>query len=103
MIEQPFGEPWQARAFAMVVRLHERGLFSWPDWTAALVSEIAKNPQQDYYASWLSALQSLAVNRGALTPSEIDDTHAAWLEAAKQTPHGQPITLDPTPGLPHSP
>jgi nitrile hydratase accessory protein len=51
MIEQPFGEPWQARAFAMVVRLHERGLFSWPDWTAALVSEIAKNPQQDYYAS----------------------------------------------------
>lgn len=24
-----FAEPWQARAFAMVVSLHDRGLYTW--------------------------------------------------------------------------
>ena len=31
-----FAEPWQAEAFAMTVALHERGLFSWGEWAAAL-------------------------------------------------------------------
>ena len=27
-----FREPWEAQAFAMAVSLHERGLFTWPEW-----------------------------------------------------------------------
>ena len=36
-----FAEPWQAHAFALVLSLHERGLFTWPEWAAALAREIA--------------------------------------------------------------
>ena len=31
-----FREPWEAQAFAMTLALHERGLFKWPEWAAAL-------------------------------------------------------------------
>ena len=37
-----FDEPWQAEAFAMTVALHERGLFSWAEWAAALSAEVKK-------------------------------------------------------------
>ncbi len=30
-----FSEPWEAKAFAMVLRLHEQGLFSWAEWAEA--------------------------------------------------------------------
>jgi nitrile hydratase accessory protein len=35
-----FKEPWEARAFAMALRLHERGVFTWPEWADALAQEI---------------------------------------------------------------
>jgi nitrile hydratase accessory protein len=69
-----FNEPWEARAFAMVVQLQERGLFTWADWTAALAAEIALAQQrgdQDlgdtYYQHWLRALEKLLTERGAIT------------------------------------
>jgi nitrile hydratase accessory protein len=69
-----FNEPWEARAFAMVLMLQERGLFTWPDWTAALAAEIALAQQrgdQDlgdtYYKHWLQALEKLLVDRGTIT------------------------------------
>ena len=31
-----FREPWEAQAFAMALALHERGLFTWPEWAATL-------------------------------------------------------------------
>ena len=34
--EPVFREPWEAHAFAMAVRLHEQGLFTWPQWAATL-------------------------------------------------------------------
>ena len=38
--EPVFAEPWQAQAFAMTLQLHQRGLFSWPEWAAALAAQI---------------------------------------------------------------
>ena len=38
-----FSEPWQAHAFAMTLQLHEKGLFTWPEWAAALTQEIRKD------------------------------------------------------------
>ena len=35
-----FAEPWEAQAFALAVRLHERGCFTWREWTDALAAEI---------------------------------------------------------------
>jgi len=36
-----FVEPWEAQAFALAVRLHERGCFTWREWTDALAAEIS--------------------------------------------------------------
>mgnify|MGYP003327866433 FL=1 len=35
-----FEEPWEAQAFALVLRLSEQGLFQWSEWSAALATEI---------------------------------------------------------------
>ncbi len=49
MISSPvFDQPWQAQIFALVVRLHEQGLFSWSEWSATLgqvLSEAQIAPQ----------------------------------------------------------
>jgi nitrile hydratase accessory protein len=62
-----FNDPWEARAFAMVVALHERGLFTWPQWAAALSRQIAlaqaagdADLGDTYYRHWVLALESLA-------------------------------------------
>jgi nitrile hydratase accessory protein len=86
-----FAEPWQAQAFAMTLALHERGLFTWPEWTAALGAAL-KN-EADYYAAWLAALEGLLAARGIARAAEIDTLAAAWSRAAAATPHGMPISL----------
>ena len=43
-----FSEPWQAHAFAMTLQLHEKGLFTWPEWAAALTQEISTTSRQRY-------------------------------------------------------
>lgn len=95
-----FAEPWQAQAFAMTVRLHERGLFTWAEWAATLASEIkraqaAGDPDtgQTYYHHWLAALERLVAEKGASSAAELADRKAAWERAAKATPHGRPIVL----------
>jgi nitrile hydratase accessory protein len=88
-----FAEPWHAQAFAIVVALNERGLFSWSEWTAALGAEIARAPQREYYESWLEALETLLARKGAATRGEMASLAQAWLEAAEATPHGKPIAL----------
>ena len=41
-----FNEPWEARAFAITLTLQQRGLFTWPEWSAALAREIASAQQR---------------------------------------------------------
>ncbi len=95
-----FREPWQAQAFAMVVKLHERGLFTWSEWAAALADQIAA-AQRDgdadrgdtYYQHWLAALEHLVAQKGATSSAELQRAAQAWDHAADRTPHGQPIEL----------
>ena len=91
--EHPFDQPWQARAFALVVSLSELGLFTWPEWTAALANEIADDPTRGYYDSWLAALEKLVVTRTDVSKTDCEDATNAWLAAAARTAHGEPITL----------
>jgi nitrile hydratase accessory protein len=62
----PFAEPWQAQAFALVVALHRRGVFTWSDWAAALSAELSRATPDgsDYYHCWLDALEGLLADRG---------------------------------------
>jgi len=36
-----FPAPWAARAFAMAVAMHERGVFSWGEWSKTLGAHVA--------------------------------------------------------------
>ena len=88
-----FAEPWEAQAFAMAVRLHEAGVFTWPEWAETLGAEIRAAPDRGYYDSWLAALERLVEAKGLVSAGERLDRIAAWDEAARATPHGQPIDL----------
>ena len=96
-----FAEPWQAHAFAMVLQLHEKGLFTWPEWAAALTDEIRKaqttgdaDTGATYYMHWLNALEAMVLAKQLGTADQIHDLEHAWEAAAAKTPHGQPIVLE---------
>jgi len=95
-----FREPWEAQAFAMTLALHERGAFTWPEWTAALGEEIeraraAGDPDtgETYYRHWLAALERLVAEKGLTDAGTLARYERAWDRAARRTPHGTPIEL----------
>lgn len=96
-----FAEPWQAQAFALVVALHERGLFTWSEWAAALSKQVASpgaaSDGSDYYQHWLAALEALLAAKGVAGQDTIDALTASWRRAAQATPHGKPIRLENDP------
>ena len=96
-----FSEPWQAHAFAMTLQLHEKGLFTWPEWAAALTAEIRRaqvagdtDTGATYYTHWLNALESMVLAKQLGTADQIHELEHAWEDAAARTPHGQPIVLE---------
>jgi nitrile hydratase accessory protein len=95
-----FLEPWEAHAFAIVMMLHEGGLFTWQEWASTLATQITaaqKGGDADlgdtYYRHWLGALESLVAEKGASCAVELAHYQQAWDRAADRTPHGQPIEL----------
>lgn len=103
MSDEPvFHEPWEAQAFALAVALHERGVFSWPEWSACLAEEIDKAQRagdpdtgQSYYRHWLQALERLVAERRVTDAATLERYRLAWKRAAERTPHGTPIELVP--------
>ena len=97
-----FREPWQAQAFSMALALHQRGVFTWPEWAAALADEIkraqaAGDPDTGitYYSHWLATLERLVSEKGIATEQTLARYRDAWDRAADRTPHGTPIELRP--------
>lgn len=95
-----FREPWEAQAFALVLSLHQRGLFTWSEWAATLAAQIAAaqaagdaDDGSRYYHHWLGALERLVREKGAGSGAEIARYRQGWEAAAARTPHGQPIEL----------
>lgn len=95
-----FRAPWEAQAFAMTLALHERGEFTWSEWAEALSEAIAEGGKrgdadtgENYYRHWMSALERIAARKGLVSASRLRERRAEWEEAARRTPHGQPIDL----------
>lgn len=95
-----FREPWEAQAFAMALALHERKLFTWPEWAATLSLEIKKaqaagdpDTGETYYRHWLNTLERLVAEKGVTDPKTLTRYYEAWARAANRTPHGAPIEL----------
>jgi nitrile hydratase accessory protein len=63
--ELVFAEPWQGRAFGLVMTLTERGVLSYDAFREALIGQIAAQEQasptgqSDYYRCWLQALEQV--------------------------------------------
>jgi nitrile hydratase accessory protein len=97
-----FREPWEAQAFALTVALHERGVFTWPEWAEALSAEIKRAQEagdadagDTYYHHWMAALERIIAEKGVTDAGMLRRYHDAWDHAADRTPHGMPIELTP--------
>ncbi len=95
-----FAEPWQAQAFALTVQLSQAGYFGWREWAgtlaAALREATARGSPDDgsrYYEHWLIALERLCLAKGLTDAEALDVRTAAWADAYRRTPHGQPVEL----------
>lgn len=99
-----FAEPWQAQAFALVVALQNKGVFTAQEWAEALGAEIREavaaggcRDGSDYYERWCEALEHLLIAKGLASHEGVDARAAAWERAAEATPHGRPILLENDP------
>lgn len=85
-----FAAPWEAKAFALIVHLHQRGHFEWPAWVQALSAEIARDGSREqatpYYLLWLTAAENLVTARGLLDADQLSALRQA-LHAAQASPH----------------
>ena len=99
--QQPvFAEPWEAHAFAIAVKLSEKGLFKWSEWTNSLAKEIKEAKEQGnpdfgntYYQFWLSALETILLEKNIVKKSDIKSMMEQWRSAYLSTPHGKPVKL----------
>jgi nitrile hydratase accessory protein len=84
----------------MAVALQAAGHFSATEWADTLGERIRSaqalgDPDRGgtYYRHWLAALELLVVRKGLASPGMLGVLQGCWDEAARATPHGQPIEL----------
>ena len=89
-----FAAPWEAHAFALVVRLFEQGHYSWSEWVKYLSAEIAaaKHPPDPshpsaYYEQWLAAAEKLIVAKGIATARQLVDRKDELAASALASTH----------------
>ncbi len=92
-----FDEPWQARAFAVVVRLCQDGHYEWDAFRQRLIAEIAAadaagDTETGYWEHWLAACEALLAARGV---AEAGDLAARKADIAANRP--EPTKAVPNP------
>ena len=77
--ELVFDAPWESRAFGLAVGLSQAGVYTWDEFRARLIAEIAAwesagHPAEEwsYYERWLAALESILEAKGIAADEEID-------------------------------
>lgn len=74
-----FAEPWEAKAFAIIVKLAQAGHFTWSEWVdcfsaevaAATAAEVEGRNAKTYYEQWLSAAEKLLIAKGMTTADQL--------------------------------
>ncbi len=105
-----FAEPWQARAFAIVVHLCEAGHYPWDAFQRRLIDEVTAAGETasgdgggatPYYEHWLSACEKLLTELGLAGVEELGllKEHIAANRPAPTKAVANPIVVDP----PHTP
>lgn len=105
--ERSFEQPWEIRAFALAVALHQAGTYQWNEFQHALVESIAAwqsstsdhaASQWSYYEHWLAALERLIGDGGVLDRQDVDVRAAHVLASPPNRDHHkailEPIAVD---------
>lgn len=91
-----FNSPWEAKAFALVVHMHQQGHFTWSEWAAQLSREIKAAGAEDdgsrYYLLWLGAAERLITTKALCHAAELAGRKHALEEAqgGPLAPHRHP-------------
>lgn len=99
-----FREPWEAQAFALVVQLHQRGLFTWKEWADALSAEIRAVQERGetdtgaaYYHHWLAALEQLLGTKQVANAAQLkarrDHVLAHWPSGHDHVARREPVIV----------
>jgi nitrile hydratase accessory protein len=96
-----FREPWEAAAFALVLKLYQGGHFAWSEWVQYLSAEIrAAHGSGDadlggtYYRHWLAALEKIVADKGFARTSDLTQRKAE-IEANPPSRHDHVARREP--------
>ena len=85
--ELVFEAPWESRAFGVAVVLNENRVYEWRDFRDHLAAQIAADEKtgepSTYYERWLASLEQLIVERGIVTPQELESRTAEYASGAR--------------------
>ena len=88
-----FAAPWEAKAFALVVHLFEKGAFQWKDWVETISAEIAViekvdyEPSRDYYVCWVRALETVLTEKNLLDETALQQVMKYTIETWSHPDH----------------
>ncbi|MBS7537799.1 nitrile hydratase accessory protein [Ancylobacter lacus] len=102
---ETFAAPWEAKAFALVVTLHEAGLFGWREFADRLSAEIHANPDEAYYRCWFAAAVRLLAEKAIIDPRVLA-VQAQAVAAFRRADHQHVARTGPiavAPGRPEAP
>ncbi len=93
--ELVFAEPWQSRAFGMVMALTQAGVLDWEDFRQELITQIAgweaaAAPDEcfSYYGCWLAALEHVLVSRDLVAARAVRELAASIAARPAGWDHG---------------
>ena len=69
------------------------GMGSCPRQSSAKCARRRNCTGERYYEHWLAALERIALRKDLVDDSLLRKRRAQWEDAARHTPHGQPIVL----------
>ena len=95
-----FNQPWEAKAFALTIRLTQAGYFTWSEWVGIFSQEIRAAQERGdpdlgdtYYQHWLNALERICAAKDLVGSKDMHQRKETWRRAYLNTPHGKPIDL----------
>ncbi|MDL9948932.1 nitrile hydratase accessory protein [Gordonia sp. ABSL11-1] len=106
-----FNTPWEIRAFALAVAAHQGGQYDWTQFQGALIASIQdwetsvddlSDSSWSYYQHWVSALEQVLSEVGALRSDQVADRTAEVLSSPPNRNHHkailEPVAIDPATG-----
>ncbi|MBE2274911.1 MAG: nitrile hydratase accessory protein [Rhodobacteraceae bacterium] len=102
--EPVFRAPWEAKAFAIAVKLSEQGYFTWGEWVETFAAEVRNAEAHEdfdadhddgsgYYHLWLAALEKLLAGKNLIRDEELESRHQYLID--HPVPHDHVARREP--------